>query len=121
MASRAKKPPADAPATPPETPTSPSEGNGNGKKKPEVSYKCYSDRSTKLEVAVFAFEKEGEGGEMYKQYSLVFSRSYKDANGTWHNNSPGHRVHDMPVLLFLLEKAYKYCLDARTEDTSVPF
>jgi hypothetical protein len=114
-------PPATAPPLrAPETPTSPSEPNGQ-KRKPEVSYRCFTDRMTRLEVAVWANELTGTDGATYKQHALTFTRSYKDGDGYWQDGSRWYRAHDMPVLLYLLERAYQYTLDSRTEDTTVPF
>jgi hypothetical protein len=116
-----ESPPATVPPpSAPETPTSPSDPNGQ-KRKPEVSYRCFTDRTTRLEVAVWANEMTGQDGSTYKQHAITFSRNYKDGSGTWVNDSRSYRAHDLPVLLYLLDRAYKYTLDSRTEDSAVPF
>ena len=51
--------------------------------------------------------------EEYTQYALTLSRSWlKD--GQWHGNA-SFRIHDIPVLLYLVQQAYNWCVAQRTE------
>src|SRR5437870_5056987 len=66
--------PADAPAL----------ANDNGeKRKPIVSYRLSSDRTTSIELAVWSNTFTSKEGEPYEQLSVTIQRSYKDANGAW--------------------------------------
>ena len=83
MDSPAEPPPSEANGTLPEEPptrvadppqeptTSPSEPNGQ-KRKPEVSYRCYTDRTTRLEVAVWTNDMQAQDGSTYKQHAITF-------------------------------------------------
>src|SRR4051812_48597429 len=81
-----EEPKQDAGQTPTPVPSdSPPTGNGqNGeKRKPAVSYRLMSDRTTSIEAAVWSNEMQNGDGEKWTQYSVTLSRSYKDQNGQW--------------------------------------
>jgi hypothetical protein len=111
------------PTTTAEAPTTESRSeapDGQGeKKKPAASWKCNSDRTTLLEVAVWANEVSKDGAS-WTQYAATVRRSYRGQDGRWHDSS-SYRQHDIPVLLFLLDKAHAWCLSVRTEDSTIPF
>lgn len=96
------------------------QGATGDKRKPLVSYRTSSDRGTQLEVAVWSNTYRTQQGEEYEQLSVTIQRSYKDANGTWCKGG-SYRAHDVPCLLFLLNKAYAFCLERRTSDSNAPF
>jgi hypothetical protein len=89
------------------------------RRRPDVSYKVFSDRTTVLEIAVWetAVEYDGRQGV---QHSILLSRSYKNAEGQWVSNH-AYRAHDLPLVRFLLDKAHCWCAERRTEDSSAPF
>lgn len=65
--------------------------------------------------------------EEYTAYSLTLSRAWRDAAGHW-ADSHSYRGHDVPVLLYLVQRAYEWCLARRArvrtpedEDRDVPF
>lgn len=104
-------------ADPPTTEQPPREPTGSpaaAKTRPAASYSAKSDRTTCLEVAVWArVVKVGEAEE-YTQYSLTVSRSCCDRDDNWSENS-FYRVHDVPVLLYLVQQAYQWCVAQRTD------
>src|SRR5437762_1043416 len=51
----------------------------NGKNRPVASFKCYSDRTTKIEAAVWPYEVTYGDGTKNVRYGVVLSRSYKDS------------------------------------------
>ena len=84
------------------------------KTRPAASFAANSDRTTRVEVAVWArVVKVGEAEE-YTQYSLTLNRSWRDKDGTW-TESGFYRAHDVPVLLFLVQEAYHWCVAQRTQ------
>ncbi len=95
------------------------EGNGETKRRPVVSYKCPSDRSTWLEVSVWENTVTPREGEPYRQYVTTCQRSYKNGDGEWKANH-SYRVHDLPVLCHLLAKAHAFATDQRVIE-DVPF
>ena len=95
------------------------------KNRPAASFAAMSDRTTRVEVAVWARPVKVGEAEEYTQYSLTVSRSWRDRDGNWTGNA-FHRVHDVPVLLYLVQQAYQWCLAQRTRvrveaDGDVPF
>lgn len=91
--------------------------------RPAASFAAHSDRTTRIEVAVWSKQvKVGE--EEYTQYSLTLSRSWRDREGSWQGNA-SFRVHDVPVLLYLVGQAYHWCVAQRTSvkigDEPLPF
>lgn len=94
--------------------------NGTNGRKPEVTYRCSVDKGTSIECSVWANQMQNGSGETWTQYSITIKRSYKDQTGTWVNGG-SYRAHDLPVLQFLLTKAHAYCLNMRTDDSSIPF
>lgn len=84
------------------------------KNRPVASFAANSDRTTRLEVAVWAHQVKMQGGEEYTQYGLTFKRSWKSNEGAW-TESNFHRIHDLPVLHFLVQQAHHWCLLQRTE------
>jgi hypothetical protein len=126
-------------ATPPTETPAPHESNGPpvaesatresvatpaGSNRPAASFAAHSDRTTCLEVAVWSRPVKVSESEEYVQFALTFSRSWRDKDGKWTTNA-SYRAHDVPVLLFLIQQAYNYCLNARTEvrigNEPVPF
>ena len=107
-------------STPETTVTNGTPTNGD-KKKPLVSYRLNSDRTTSIELSVWSNTfKNRETNEEYEQLSVTLSRSYKDANGQWCRGG-SWRIHDLPVLLFLLQKSHAFALERRTGDSTNPF
>ena len=118
-----EEPKQDAGQTPTPAPSdSPPNGNGqNGeKRKPTVSYRLMSDRTTSIEAAVWSNEMQNGDGEKWTQHSVTLSRSYKDQNGQWCKGG-SYRIHDLPIVLFLLQKCHAFALTLRTEDSTMPF
>jgi hypothetical protein len=108
----------------PEPPTDPPQVAP--KTRPAVSYAAHSDRTTRIEVAVWARTVTVSETEEYTQYSLTVSRAWRDADGHWTGNG-FYRAHDVPVLLYLVQQAHHWCLSQRTQvrtpeaDGDVPF
>jgi hypothetical protein len=94
-----------APPEPPHT-------NGNGRK-PVVSWRVQSDRTTSVELACWVNTYRTQAGEEYEQLSFTVTRSYKNSEEQWVKGG-SWRTHDIPVLMFLLSKAHAYALDNRT-------
>ena len=89
---------------------------------PLVSYRLNSDRTTSISLAVWGNTYKNGDGEEYEQLTMTVQRSYKDTQGQWQTQQkPSWRVHDLPIVLFLLEKAYSFALNRRTDDSSIPF
>jgi hypothetical protein len=91
--------------------------------RPAASFAAYSDRTTRIEVAVWAKLVKVSEQEEYTQYTLTLSRSWQK-DGAWHGNAC-FRIHDLPVLLYLAQQAYNWCVSRRTEvkigDEPLPF
>lgn len=115
----------DPPPTEP-TPEPPADPPHAPKTWPAVSYAAHSDRTTRIEVAVWARTVTVSDTEEYTQYSLTLSRAWRDADGLWTGNG-FYRAHDVPVLLYLVQQAHHWCLSQRTQvrtpeaDGDVPF
>lgn len=114
---------AETPLMPGTTTTRPSasaawEGNGEPAC-PLASFQSNSDRTTTLTVAVWGNPMTGEDGSTWIRYEMTFSRSSKGQDGTW-RPSASYRVQDIPVLLYLLQKAYDWVTATRQEHTDVP-
>jgi hypothetical protein len=142
---RNKKKPDDAPenavlangvavAEPPETPQpEPQQGARDAPPAHEASkppanrlaasFAAYSDRTTRIEVAVWAKKVVVSEQEEYTQYALTLSRAWQK-DGAWQGNA-AFRVHDVPVLLYLVQQAYHWCVAQRTTvkigDEPLPF
>jgi hypothetical protein len=82
--------------------------------RPAASFAAQSDRTTRVEVAVWAKLVKVSEQEEYTQHSLTLSRSWRDKDGNWRGNA-AFRTHDIPVLLYLVEQAYNWCVAQRTE------
>lgn len=108
--SPAEAPPEAATTAPP---------NGDEKRKPIVSYRINSDRTTSIELAIWSNTYRNQANEEYEQLSITVSRNYKTDDG-WQKGG-SWRVHDVPVLMFLLSKAHAFALDRRTTDSTIPF
>jgi hypothetical protein len=101
--------------TPPET-----NGQQNGRR-PLVSWKLHSDRSTIIEVACWPNVYRNQAGEEYEQLSFTAQRSYRDQCDQWQTQTKASwRTHDLPILLFLLQKAHAFALERRMTE-HVPF
>jgi hypothetical protein len=96
-------PPPAATGTPPPKPN-----------RPAASFAASSDRTTRVEVAVWSKVVKVSDQEEYTQYSLTLSRSWRDKEGNWFGNA-SFRIHDIPVLLYLVQQAYNWCVAQRTE------
>lgn len=81
--------------------------------RPAASFAAPSDRGTRIEVAVWSKQVKVGQSEEYTQYSLTLSRSWRDKEGNWFGNAC-FRVHDIPVLLYLVGQAYDWCVAQRT-------
>lgn len=104
-----------------EQPPPPVAANGNGHRRPEISWALNSDRTTRIEVAAWLNTYTTQGGESYEQATFTVSRSYRDQNDQWQRGG-SWRNHDLPVLMFLLTKAHTWALDRRTTvNTDTPF
>ena len=110
---------------PPESPTDDPPAAAP-KTRPAVSYAANSDRTTRIEVAVWPRTVTVSESEEYTVYSLTLTRSWRDADGTW-TDSASYRPHDVAVLLYLVQQAHHWCLSRRTRvrtpeaDGDVPF
>jgi hypothetical protein len=101
----------------PQPQSMPPELNGQSmpeKKRPAASFLAMSDRTTRLEVAVWARQVKVTDTEEYTQHWMTFSRSWREMDGSWHDNA-SYRAHDVPVVLFLLQQAYQWCLSQRMQ------
>jgi hypothetical protein len=95
------------------------------KNRPVANFAASSDRTTRLEVAVWAWKVKTSDGEEFTQYSLSIARSWRDKEGQWTGNG-FYRAHDVPVLLYLVQQAYTWCVAQRTQvrfgqDEELPF
>ena len=95
------------------------------KTRPAASFAANSDRTTRIEVAVWTRTVTVSASEEYTQYSLTLSRAWRDTGGAWTGNG-FYRAHDVPVLMFLVQQAYHWCLAQRAQvrmltDEPVPF
>ncbi len=93
--------------------------NSEEKRKPLISYRLNSDRTTSIELAIWSNLFRNAADEEYEQLSITIQRSYKTDDG-WQKGG-SYRVHDVPVLMFLMEKAHAFALDRRTTDSTIPF
>ena len=82
---------------------------------PVATFAALSDRTTRLEVAAWGRVIKVNGEDVL-QYALTVSRSWQDKDGAWRPNG-SYRVHDVPVLLFLVQQAHHWCLLQRTDIT----
>jgi hypothetical protein len=92
--------------------------NGS-KRKPDQTFKVWSDKTTILEVAIWENEVRYDD-KVSVQHSIVLSRSFKNAEGKW-GPSTAYRTHDLPLVSCLLDRAHAWCVSRRTEDSSIPF
>lgn len=90
----------------------PTQSNGNGHRRPEISWRLNSDRTTSIEVAAWLNVYKTQQGEEYEQVSFTVQRSYRDQNDVWAKGG-SWRNHDLPVLVYLLQKAHGWALDRR--------
>lgn len=86
-----------------------------GPNRPAASFTAHSDLTTRIEVAVWG-KPVKVGDEEITQYTLTLSRSWRTREGNWQGNA-AFRIHDVPVLLYLLEQAYNWCVAQRTSVT----
>lgn len=99
----------------------PSPAPADDRRKPLVSYRVNSDRTTSVSLAVWANQMTNtQTNEAYEQLSVTVQRRFRNDQGEWAAGG-SWRVHDLPVLMFLLMKAHAFCLDRRTSDSTVPF
>src|SRR5205823_1328485 len=99
------------------THSQPDGGNGD-RRRPAASWRLQSDRTTSVEVSAWLNTHTSAGGEEYEQVSFTIQRSYRTDQGWQRGGS--WRTHDVPVLLFLLEKAHAFALERRVT-ADVPF
>jgi hypothetical protein len=92
--------------------------------RPAASFAAHSDRTTRIEVAVWSKLVKVSEQEEYTQYALTLSRSWCDRDGHWQGNA-SFRIHDLPVLLYLVQQAHHWCVAQRTTvkigDEPLPF
>jgi hypothetical protein len=91
-----------------------------GPNSPLAGFKCSTDRTTVVSVAVWGNEMTGQDGSTWIQYGITLSRSYKGQDGKWYPSS-SDRAHVIPVLLFLLNRAHDWIVLQRLEDSTIPF
>ena len=92
------------------------------KNRPVVTYRASSDRTTSISVSVWANTYTNQRGEPYEQLSVTVQRSYLDNQEQWQTQTkPSWRIHDLPVLAFLQQKAYDFAINRRTDDSTIPF
>jgi len=116
------EPPVNEVRPEPELQAPPPVNGSGGKPQPLVSYRLNSDRTTSVSLAVWANTYTNGKGEEYEQLTMSVQRSYLDQNEQWQTQTkPSWRVHDIPVLLFLLQKAHTFALNRRTSDSSIHF
>lgn len=93
--------------------------------RPAASFAAPSDVGTRVEVAVWSKRVVISDQEEYTRHTLTLSRSWRDKDGNWCGNA-AFRAHDVPVLLYLVQQAYNWCVAQRTQvqvesDGDVPF
>jgi hypothetical protein len=119
---RTSSPGPTTPATPPSEGAAPRAAPDNGEtKRPDVVFSLWSDRTTKIDVAVWSNEVLVDG-KAQNRCTCAISRTYRketDGQPEW-VKSGSFRTHDVPVLCFLLERAHAWMLAQRL-DTDVPF
>lgn len=98
--------------------TPPAQSGNGDKRKPVISWRLQSDRTTSIELAVWANTYRSQSGEEFEQLTLTLQRSFKTDAGWQRQEKPSWRNHDIPCLLFLLQKAHAYALDRRTTVTA---
>ena len=107
---------------PVEIPAPPADTHGTSKPGPLVSYRLNSDRTTSIQAAVWANTYTNQKGEEYEKLTMTCQRSYLDQQGRWQTQErPSWRVHDLPCLLFLINKVHAFALSRRCDDSSIPF
>jgi len=92
-------------------------GHQNGSRKPIASWRVMSDGTTSIEAAVWSNMLNGRNGE-YEQLTVTITRSYKSED-VWRKGG-SFRVHDLPVLQWLLTKVHDFALTRRA-DIEIPF
>jgi hypothetical protein len=95
------------------------------KNKPVATFASNSDRTTRIEVAVWARIVKVNETEEYTQYSITINRSWRSDEGVW-SKSGFFRIHDIPVQMYLIQQAYNWCLCQRLQvsiasDEEMPF
>lgn len=110
----------EAPAeTPVEQPPEPPR-NGEAKNRPIASWSVNTDRTTRLECSLWSNLHKTKEGEEYEQITVTLTRSYKTDQGWVKQDRPSFRVHDLPLVLYLVQKAQNYGYERRTTDNA-PF
>jgi hypothetical protein len=110
----------------PQPPAQPAQQpNGSGEpRRPAISWSLNSDRTTRIELAVWLNNFTGGQGEQYEQASITLTRSYRDDDNHWQRGG-SYRTHDLPVLTFLIAKAHAWAMERRTaakmDGQEVPF
>lgn len=105
---------------------SPAESAAVPKQRPVVSFSAKSDKTTRLELAVWPRVVKVSDQEEYTVYSMTLTRSWCDGDKKWSQNT-FYRVHDIPVLQFLIGQAYAWCVARRLDvrfgdsDEQIPF
>jgi hypothetical protein len=92
------------------------------KNRPSASFAANSDKTTRVEVAVWGRTVEKDG-ESWIQFSVTVNRSYRKDGGTWEKCN-FFRGHDIPIMQSLVARAYEWVLGQRIDvriDDSVPF
>src|SRR5205085_8207032 len=105
----------------------PANGNGppNGqpaaeKRRPVISFRFPTDRTTTVEVALWPNKIKFADGTEAEVLAATIQRSFKDAQGEYVENR-SFRVHDLPVLSHALARAYAYAMDQWELNGSCPF
>ena len=82
------------------------------KTKPVASFAASTDRTTRVEVAVWARQVKTDDGE-FTQYSFTMKRTWRDQAGSY-KESGFYRAHDWAVLTTLLSQAHSFIVWQRT-------
>ena len=90
------------------------------KRRPVISFRFPTDRTTTVEVALWPNKIKLADGTEVEVLVATIQRSYKDAQGEYVENR-SFRVHDLPVLSHTLARAYAYAMDQRELNGSCPF
>ena len=81
---------------------------------PVKCFRCSTDRTTFVEAVIWQINVTSGDDATGVEYGITFTRSTKDGEGNWHSDAGSNRIHDLPVVVFLLQKCHAWCLDQRS-------
>lgn len=89
--------------------------NGSQKNRPVMSFKVTVSGTT-LDCAVWAHTQRGDRGD-YTAYTVSINRSYpvEEQGKTVWKQGGGFRPQELPVVQYLLNKAYSWILEEKTD------